>query len=220
MRRASILFVWLAAVHGDALAAPPLPTLAPDTVADGVVLRYLHTPYGEVNGLRLADGMLVLVNPQMAPAVPDTAPVGARVRVIGQAALDGALRAVALINLDTGSSADVDGIPPPQPTPSSFGKTLAQCEAEGVVERVLHGPRGEANGVILAEGSVVYFRPDLAPPMLAPGQPFAAVGIGTRTQSVLSMEAITTGADIAAVRAAAAATVFKQLAPALIHLSE
>ena len=215
MRHAAVLFAWLVSVHGAALAAQP-----PDVTADGVVQRYLHTPYGDVNGLRLADGVLVLVSPPMAPAVPDTAPIGARVRIVGQAAPDGALRAVALINIDTGRRADADGIPPPPPPPSSR-PALARCEADGVVELVLHGPRGEANGVILTEGSIVYFRPDLAPPALAPGQPFAAVGIGTRTQSGLSMEAIVAGPDIAAVRAAAAAaTVFNQLAPALAHPPE
>ncbi len=180
-------------------------------MADGVVQRYLHTPYGEVNGLRLADGVLVLVSPYMASSVTDTAPIGAHIRIVGQTAPDGAVRAAALINLGTGKSTDAGNVPAPPPLPP-LRPALARCEVDGFVELVLHGPRGEANGVILTDGNIVYFRPDLAPPGLAPGRPFAAIGIGTETPSGLAMEAIVAGADVAAVRAeAAAATVFNRL---------
>lgn len=214
MRRAALIIAWIAGAPGAALAAPPAPApvLAPADVADGVVQRYLHTPYGEVNGLRLTDGVLVLMSPPMASSVADTAPIGAHIRIAGQTAPDGVVRAEALINLGTGKSTDAGNGPAPPPVRPA----LARCEVDGFVELVLHGPRGEANGVILTDSSIVYFRPDLAPPGLAPGQPFAAVGIGTETPSGLAMEAIVAGADGAAVRAeAATATVFNRLtAPA------
>lgn len=207
--RASLLLVWLSST--SALAAPPAPEPTSGDVVDGVVQRYLHTPYGDVNGLRLVDGLLVLVAPPMAPGVRAAAPPGAHVRIVGQRAPDGALRAAALVNLDSGRSVDETSAPL---APAPVLAPLERCEAAGVVELVLHGPRGEANGVILRDGSIVYFRPDLAPPTLAPGVFFVAVGIGTQDGASLAMEAIVAGTDRAVVRAqAAAATVFNRLVP-------
>lgn len=206
LRLAVLLF---AGAAGLAQAAPP--GLGPDSAVEGVVQRYLTTPYGGVNGLRLREGRIVLFGPPMAPDVVATAPPGARVRVIGQSLPDGALRATTVVNLATGAVADdtPDRAPPP-----AVHAPLVQCEAAGVVETVLHGPRGDANGVILLDGTLVYFRPGLAQP--GPGQPFAATGIGTANQCAMALEAIVVGADLATVRAASAAvTNFnQQISPA------
>lgn len=184
---------------------PPPPALATapaEAVIDGVLARYLTTPYGEANGLRLDNGVLVLLPPHLATRLTAFAAVGARMRVMGRMAADGVLRASALFNLDSGASLTggpgANPRPPAGPTAHPLRATLQSYSVAGVIELVLHGPRGEANGVLLRDGSTVYFRPDLASSItLAPGQPFAASGIGTRTVAGLSIEAIAVGANAA-----------------------
>lgn len=161
--------------------------------------RHLTTPYGDPNGLRLADGTLVLFSPHLGARVGAAAP-GDRVRVIGHVGPDGALHAIALVNLVSGAS--VGDQPPATPASPPARKALQRLEAAGIIDLVLRGPRGEANGVILTNGDIVYFRPDLVRARLAPGQPFAAVGIGTRGAAGAALEAIAAGPDLATARAA------------------
>jgi hypothetical protein len=204
----------LASAASLAQAAPPRPAPGMGAVSvDGVVQRYLTTPYGQLNGLRLRDGRLVLFGPPMAPDVVTAAPLGARVRVTGQEAQDGALRAIRLVNVATGAAADDTPNHPPHP---AVHAPLVQCEAAGIVDVVLHGPRGDANGVILVDGAVIYFRPDLVESEPIPGQAFAAIGIGAAGQRTMALEAIVVGANLSGVRAAAAAaTVFSRPIPPL-----
>jgi hypothetical protein len=203
-----LAFLVLAGAASVAQAAPPRPAPGMGAVSvNGVVQRYLTTPYGQLNGLRLRDGRLVLFGPPMAPDVVTAAPLGARVRVTGQEAQDGALRAIRLVNVATGEAADdTPNHTPNHPPPPAVHAPLVQCEAAGIVDVVLHGPRGDANGVILVDGAVIYFRPDLVQSEPVPGQAFAAIGIGAAGQRTMALEAIVVGANLSGVRAAAAAT--------------
>jgi hypothetical protein len=169
-------------------------------VAEGVVARYITTPYGDPNGVRLADGTLVLFAPHVAARIGGAAAPGDRVRVIGRLTDDGVIRADALVNLSSG--ANVGDEPAGPPIPSAARRSLQRLESAGTIDVVLRGPRGEANGVILANGDIIYFRPDLVRARLAPAQPFAATGIGTRGAAGISLEAITVSADLSAARAA------------------
>ncbi len=216
---AALLVALLASVANAASAAPPGPPalpvpLAPSaqlaqlaptaaappgkaalTVLEGKVQRLLITAYGEPNGVRLADGTVVLLPPHLAGRLAGAVAVGDRVRVIGQPASGGAMRVQALVNLASGGAVDGQGDGPPMlPSPSSR-PPLQQFSVRGVIDAVLHGPRGEANGVILTDGAIIYFRPDLVGVPLAPGQPFAAVGIGTRAAAGLAIEAISANPD-------------------------
>ena len=193
--------------RGEASAAPPPPPRGPlatvpsqAPVAEGVVARNLTTPYGDPNGLRLADGTLVLFPPHVAARIGGAAAPGDRVRVIGQVADDGVIRAAGLVNLSSGAS--VGDEPSGPPAPLAARPSLQRLESAGTIDVVLRGPRGEANGVILTNGDIIYFRPDLVRAPVAPAKPFAATGIGTRGAAGISLEAITVGADLSAARAA------------------
>ena len=169
-----------------------------------MLARYLTTPYGEVNGLRLRDGVLIMCRAHRGAGFAAAAQPGQRVRVIGRRGPGGELLAEALLNLDTGGTAGTARtagaagaatMPPAPPALRRFG-------VAGMVELILRGPRGEANGVILRSGDVVYFRPALARMPLAPDAPFAAIGIGLRGANGVTIEAAVLGPDLAALRQA------------------
>jgi len=204
---AALLTAMLGGVAAVASAAPPGPRMPPGlpmpptlpgnaalAVIEGQVQRLLVTPYGEPNGLRFVDGTVVLLPPHLAVRLTGVVAVGDRVRAIGLPASGGALRAQALVNLATGGAVDEQGEGPPRPPAPPSRPPLQQYAVQGVIDVVLHGPRGEANGVILADGAIIYFRPDLVGFTLAPGLPFAAAGIGTRSAAGLSIEAISAAA--------------------------
>lgn len=195
-------------VSANAMAAPPPPrgpaAGAPSPVAEGTVARYLTTPYGDNNGLRLTDGTLVLFAPHIGARIGAAAAPGDKVRVIGHASPDGTLRATALVNLTSGASVD-DGPPGTLAAPKPR-QALQTLESSGTIDMILRGPRGEANGVLLTNGDIIYFRPDLLSTQLSTGQRFAAIGIGTRTATAISLEAITVGPDLDTARAANKAT--------------
>jgi len=73
---------------------------------------------------------------------------------------------------------------------------LQTQQAQGRIEAVLTGPRGDANGVILSDGAIVRFAPHALQQPLQPGQLFAASGLGTRNAHGTSLEAISMGASL------------------------
>lgn len=68
------------------------------------------------------------------------------------------------------------------------------------MDAVLTGPRGEANGVILGDGSIVRFPPESLRLSIQPGAAFAAAGMGTRNEFGTSLEAVSMGASLAALQ--------------------
>ena len=195
MKLHAALLAALLACMGAAIAqAPP--------GAEGVVARYLTTPYGEVNGLRLDNGTLALFAPHLAQHFFESTAVGDQVRLHGHGGADGILRATSLVNLTTRKTvADMAPAPPAPPANRPLA-TLERIEVAGTIDLVLRGPRGEANAVLLDQGAVVYFRPDLIKTPLARQQSFAAIGIGTRGSWGPALEAVAVGTNLEQARAA------------------
>lgn len=185
---------------GTALAPRPLPP--EPAVFEASVARWLTNPYGEVDGLRAADGTIVRFPPHLADAMTAAIKPGDRVRIIGRRGADGPVRADAIVNSATGQTvydhppAAADERPMP---PHLRMASLQTQQAQGRIDTVLTGPRGEANGVILSDGSIVRFPPHSLhqQPPLQQGQPFAASGLGTRNAHGTSLEAISTGTTLA-----------------------
>lgn len=76
--------------------------------------------------------------------------------------------------------------------------------AEGVVRRVLHGPKGETRGVILRDGRIIRFPPHEAPrlkPLVKGGAPVAVRGEGVVTPIGTVIEAHEMGSSTAELRA-------------------
>lgn len=202
----------------NARALPPDPILPPPPAlhqrpgapgpigqysVQGQVQQMLTNPYGEVDGLRLSDGTIAKFPPHMTDALTAAVKVGDVVRIIGSAQARGTVRADAII--DTGSGRTVYDQPPPvgegRPLPPHLrAQRLQPLQVEGRVETVLTGPRGEANGVILSDGSVVRFPPESLRISVQTGEPFAASGLGTRNTYGTSLEAVSMGTALSALQ--------------------
>lgn len=185
--------------------APPAPGAAADApqVAQGVVQRMLMNPYGELDGLRLADGTVVKFPPHLSAALTAAAKQGDAVRIIGRVESPGTVKADAIVNTTNGQTVydqpPAVGVGRPLP-PHLRAQALRPQQVEGKVDAVLTGPRGEANGVILTDGSIVRFPPDSLRVPVQPGAPFAADGVGTRNDVGVSIEALSLGTTLSALQ--------------------
>lgn len=182
-------------------AARPLPP-GPDAEAagsvtlDGRVQQWLLNPNGEIDGLLLVDGTQVAFPPHLSASVQQTMKPGDAVQVSGWRT-PGApvLRAASL----SANGRSVVGQPP------AFGSTppaprdpraLTAMSASGRVARPLYTGRGDINGVLLDNGSIVRFPPhvgaELAPTLQA-GSTLHAKGWGSRGPLGSAIEATAIG---------------------------
>ncbi|WP_039783027.1 hypothetical protein [Herbaspirillum huttiense] len=189
---------------GPAVAPPPPPATyeaaltAQAPVTEGRVSRFLINPYGEVDGLMVGERTVIKFPPHLSQTLQNAVKPGQSVRIFGQAEAAGVIKADAIVNLANGQTV-IDRPPafdanPPLP-PHLRAAQLRQLSVRGKIAMVLTGPRGEANGVILDDGSIVRFAPDSLRTPLEPGAPFAANGLGTRNSFGTAIEAIDVGAS-------------------------
>jgi hypothetical protein len=141
----------------------------------GKVAQYSLTPRGEVGGLILDDGTEVHLPPHLGAQLVFAIKLGDQVTVRGLKA-----RAVPMIDAvsvtnDASRQSIVDNGPP---GPRGSGQIL---QASGHVKAQLHGRRGELNGVLLEDGTIIHLPPDEADRLAAQlviGQPLYASGDG------------------------------------------
>ncbi|WP_258168504.1 hypothetical protein [Paraburkholderia sp. BL21I4N1] len=165
----------------------------------GVVRRFLINPDGEVDGMLLADNTLVRFPPHVGSQVASTISPGDTVNVSGFAQQpDGTLRA-SLISVTKNGRRIADQPPPAnaQRLPGSLaGIGLVKLSAVGRVLRVTTAPRGESDGVLLADGTVIKLTPPAAVQfanLLRPGTTIAAQGYGTRNRYGEALQATAFG---------------------------
>ncbi len=193
-----------------AMASPPLGAMPPPApgavapaVAQGQVQRLLINPYGEVDGLRLVDGTVAQFPPHLSQALSAAVKPGDAVRIIGRPLSRDSVKADAIVNTTSGQTV-YDQPPAPdagRPLPPHLrAQALRPQRVEGLVDAVLTGPRGEANGVILTDGSIVRFPPESLRLSVMPGASFAADGLGTRNALGTSLEAVSMGTSLSALQ--------------------
>jgi hypothetical protein len=162
-------------------AAGSLYDLSQLPAVSGTVAHYTLTPRGDVDGLVLTDGTEVRFPPHLSTQLVFAVKLGDAVTVHGLKAYSIPLIAAVAITDNSANITIVDD------GPSGPGKAAGEAQAmkaEGRVEAALHGPRGELNGAMLDDGTVLR----LAPPeaqrvasMLVPGQSIEAEGRGLAT---------------------------------------
>src|SRR5260370_4080594 len=162
---------------------PPPPPQVANQVGTGIqgrVARLLPTPHGEVDGLLLEDGLLVRFPPHLSAPLLGVVGQGDAVVVDGMPAGIGTdIRAWRITNPTTGRSV-TDAPPPFPPEPRTWSER--DMRVSGIVRRALTGGRGETNGVILHDGTVVRFPPPVGEPvatLVLPGARPIAQGYGS-----------------------------------------
>ncbi len=198
----------LAQTPPPARTSPPPPVAAPLTPAQpafdlsqlpatrGTVKYFTLTPRGDVDGFVLADGTQVHVPPHLSTQLVAAVRLGDAVTVRGLRAAAVPMVAAMSVTGDASGQTVVDAGPPGGPgrgpggrgdrgpgAPPPPGGPVAgpPSEVSGKILAVLHGPRGEANGAILDDGTVLRLPPPEAirlTAMLAPGQTVVAQGPG------------------------------------------
>ncbi len=162
----------------------------------GTVRYFTLTPRGDVDGFILADGTQVHVPPHLSTQLAAAVRLGDPVTVRGLRAAAIPMVAALSVTGDASGQTVVDTGPPggpgrgphgksdhgpgaPRPPPA--GPAAGSPEVSGKVLAMLHGPRGEANGAVLEDGTVLRLPPPEAArlnAMLTPGQTVVARGPG------------------------------------------
>jgi hypothetical protein len=148
----------------------------------GTVARYTLTPRGDVDGLLLSDGTEVHFPPHMSAPLVYAIKPGDAITVRGQKAYDMPLIDAVAISNDASGLTVVDRGPDREPRAVAWADQL--MSAQGRVQAVLHGKRGEVNGAILEDGTILRLPSPEAErfaALLMPGQSINAQGNGLVT---------------------------------------
>jgi hypothetical protein len=152
----------------------------------GTVRRFTLVPNGELDGLILDDGTEVHVPPHLSSQLAAAVRLGDSIRVRGfRAWFAPFIRAASITDVATGGMV-IDFGPPPRgfDPPGLRVAAMQRISADGRLEMWLHGPAGNVNGALLADGTILRFPPPLADQLegyLVPGQQMRADGWGTAT---------------------------------------
>jgi len=164
-------------------------------VIKGSVSHYTLTPRGDVDGLILGDGTEVHVPPHLSTQLVYAVKLGDTITVRGLKALNVPLVAAIAITNDATNQRVVDGGAGFSPGPKGPREAGQPISVQGRVQMTLHGPRGEVDGAMLEDGTILRLPPPEAErrsSMLSPGQTIAAQGDGLVTPMgrVIEIQAI------------------------------
>jgi hypothetical protein len=161
----------------------------------GIVKQYTLTPRGDVDGLILTDGTEVKLPPHLTGQLVFAVKPGDSVSVRGLRARDFPLVDAASVTNFVSGIVVTDNGPPTGP-----GATASETHLSGKIVVPLHGARGEVNGALLENGTVLRMPPPEAERMqglLQPGQTIALSGASLVTPlgAVVDVHAIGSSAD-------------------------
>lgn len=176
--RAALLAATLIAAGGGGLAYAQQsePTYDPTQLPaiQGKVSEYSLTPRGDVDGVILDDGTEVYFPPFRSTDLVFAVRPGDAVTIHGlKARAIPMVLAMSITNDATHQTVLAGGLHGRHDSPQ------ATAEVSGQVKEVLHGPRGEVNGVLLVDGTQVRLPPDAAQKlgdMLAADKPLVVRG--------------------------------------------
>jgi hypothetical protein len=136
----------------------------------GTVERMTTAPKGEIDGAVLDDGTVLHWPPHLADRFTAVVARGDQVSAVGRSEInregEDRFEVQTLTNLDSNATAQNDerGRPPkkrrkgpPPPPPSGPMETI-----RGTVERMTTAPKGETDGAVLDDGTVIHWPPHLA----------------------------------------------------------
>ncbi|WP_267113252.1 hypothetical protein, partial [Xanthomonas sacchari] len=184
--------------------APPPPPAAPVAATpvrvDGTVERFMLNPNGDVDGLWLMDGTQVSFPPHLSADLQAAVRRGDAISVQGYRLGSLPLLQANTITARRSGKQVVDRPPNPMTPPPAppAPPALTPLQADGRIERLVYGPRGDTAGVLLSDGTVVRMPPHAAvqySELLRPGARLSVNGFGVLTQVGRSVEATQVGRD-------------------------
>jgi hypothetical protein len=197
---AGFLFAAPAAhAKNDIQAQQPLISL------QGKLVRYLINPFGEVDGLFLDNGTLVKMPPHMSWDVAELVKPGDAIALQGMWEDESSVEAYSITNTVSRQTLL-------RREPAWNGKVmprelrvaeLEELSANGKIERIITGKRGEPRIILLADGTNIRLPKDAAYDaysLINVGAPFAAKGSGTETRYGRSLEASAIGSSPASLK--------------------
>jgi hypothetical protein len=162
--------------------------------AQATVSRLLTNPFGEVDGVLLDNGTLVTFPPHMSEQLAAAVKPGDTVDVKGYPEMPGQIKGYVITNSRTGQAVMVHPKPPAgmKPPPHLRGIGLKEMGAQGEIRHVRYGGKGEINGAILADGTIIRIHRDASyrfASLFRVGQSIVASGYGTQNQHGRAFEA-------------------------------
>jgi hypothetical protein len=137
------------------------------------VARFLFNPKGDVDGMLLSNGLEAHFPPHLSNEVLSAIQLGDAVTLYG--VKPKSVEMLACVAIDNAKGQRIDDRGPPDQKKKHGAKRPAakeghpkadahreHAEVEDAIERVLHGPKGEVRGALLADGSIVRFPPHAA----------------------------------------------------------
>jgi hypothetical protein len=185
-------------VPGAQQPAPPAP---PDpatqaTSIRGTVSQYMLNPDGLVDGVLLNNNTIVRFAPHMSQQLVQAVKPQDSVSVDGFIEYQGTIHATTITN-PASQQTVVDTPPSPQNPPPGPGQEARQpLSANGSIKVLTHAARGEIDGAILDNGTIVHFPPPVGMQyanLFQVGAPLAVVGYGTVNSYGRSLEATSIG---------------------------
>jgi hypothetical protein len=180
--------------------------LDPDYLPEvsGTFERFLINPHGDADGMILADGTEVHFPPHMAAELCAAILPGDAIKVRSVRPRGGDLIAAVAIETADGKRIVDDGPPKghdDEEKPHEHAAKLNRepMDAEGIVRRRLHGPKGEARGALLEDGRIIRVPAHEAEPiahLLSPAQTLAVRGEGLALALGTVIEAREIGASM------------------------
>jgi len=161
----------LAGIGLQAVARPPRAKADRDSQTEkGTIERFTKAPHGDVDGAVLADGTVIHWPPHVGERVANLVAKGDRIKVVGRTETgpegDTHFEAQTITNLQSDKSLDVANYPPPGPDEREVRGKQTPNRAdmrtvEGKVRRFSTAPRGEVDGAVLDDGTVVHWPPHM-----------------------------------------------------------
>jgi hypothetical protein len=193
-------------------AAPPPPDRAPEaqqparpappdpatqaTSIRGTVSQYMLNPDGLVDGVLLSNNTIVRFAPHMSQQLVQAVKPQDSVSVDGFIEYQGTIHATMITN-PASQQTVVDTPPSPQNPPPGPGQEFRQpISANGSIKVLTHAARGEIDGAILDNGTIVHFPPPVGMQyanLFHVGAPLAVVGYGAVNTYGRSLEATSIG---------------------------
>jgi hypothetical protein len=137
---------------------PPLPNMANGQMRSirGTVSQYLMNPDGLVDGLLLTDNTVVRFPPHLSQQLVQTVRPQDAIRVDGFLEFHGVIHAYTITNANTQQS--VTDTPPsaqnPPPAPNPYARQ--PMSTSGIIKVLTYAPRGEIDGAVLDNGTIVH----------------------------------------------------------------